>query len=125
MKKTPQPIANCTISPLDFKAKGSLFLHNGKTYERLTPAEGTTFTFAEYSEECPIGEKNPVTGSLVLEDPKGELGTEAGNHLVQQAPDALFPELRMLFGNNSLTLDGSWVVELAGEKSGHKWSAVG
>lgn len=120
-----KPIGGCTVSPLDFKAKGALFLHNSKTYERLTPAEGTTLTVAKYSEECPVGEENPVTGTLVLEDANQEFGTEAVSHLVQQAPAALFPELKMEFGSNEMTLDGSWRVKLAGKESGKKWSAVG
>ena len=118
-------IASCTISPLDFKAKGTLFLHNSKTYERLTPAEGTTLAVAKYSEECPVGENNPVTGTLVLEDAKGEFGTETISHLVQQAPAALFPELTMEFAKNTMSLDGSWNVKLAGKEGGRKWSAVG
>lgn len=118
-------IGACTISPLNFKAKGSLFLHEGKTYEHLVPAEGTTLTVAKYSEECPVGEENPVTGSMVLEDASGEFGTENVSHLVRQAPDGLFPELKMQFGSNSMTLDGSWRVKLTGKESGKKWSAVG
>ncbi len=117
-------LPTCKPGDLIFEVKGSLFLHGGKTYERLVPAkEGGPLTITTYSEGCAITEENKVTGNLVLEDSSGSLGKEAISHLVRQAPAALFPE-QMKFGTNAMNLDGSWVLKLKGKEGGKPWSGV-
>jgi hypothetical protein len=120
---TLQLVKNCIVGDLNFKVKINLFLHSGATYALVTPAEGTTLTITTYK-ECPLSPKNVVTGSMVLEDPSSfEQGLV--KHLVQQAPAALFPGDTMLFGVNSMSLDGSWWMSLKGKNEGLKWSGVG
>lgn len=124
MSPKKEEIPSCTPGNLVFEVKGSLFLHNGKTYERLVAAkEGAPLTITTYSKGCPITEENVVTGKLILEDVTGSLGAEATTHLVLQAPSALFPE-QMKFGTNAMNLDGSWVLKLKGKEAGKKWSGV-
>ncbi len=119
-----KPIA-CEVGNLLFKVKSNLFLHEGKTYNVLTPAEGKTLTVTKYGgKSCVLTEKNNVTGAMVLEDPEG-LEKEAIKHLVRQAPAGLFPELEMLFGASKMSLDANWWQQLAGAHEGLKWSGVG
>jgi hypothetical protein len=81
-------------------------------------------TITTYSKECVLGAENPVKGTMVLEDPNG-FETEAVKHLVQQAPDSLFPGLTMTFGKNAMHMDGSWWMTLKGKNAGKKWSGIG
>jgi len=125
---SPLELMPCGVGNLTFKVKTKLFLHKGKTYDLLSPAENGILTETTYWDEgggCPLGKKNNVTGSLVLEDPKVGFEEGAVTHLVQQAPAALFPEHAMLFGTNSMTLDGSWTMMLNGKNKGLKWSGIG
>jgi|SRR6478672_11859056 len=113
----------CKPGDLTFDAKGKIFLHGGKTYERLEALSGQPLTVTTYPETCTLTESNPVTGTLVLEDAVSGFGTEAVSHLVRQASAALFPG-QMKFGSNEMNLDGSWILKLKGKESGKKWSGV-
>jgi len=121
-----EEISSCKVGNLTFKVKGELVLHNGITYELLSPAEGTLLTTTTYSSGtgCPLPKTVPIPGSLVLEDPGG-LQSEAVSHLVEQTPGGLFPGHGMLFGTHPMELDGSFSLELTGEHKGQKWSGVG
>jgi hypothetical protein len=123
----PLQLTACVPGNLTFKLKSTLFLHEGTTYMLLEPAEGTTMTITTYDEECALGEENPVTGSIVVEDASKSFGTEKIEHLVLQAPAGLFPEHQLLFGGakDTLSMDGSWTLKLNGKEGGKKWSAVG
>jgi hypothetical protein len=113
----------CEPGDLTFVAKGSLFLHNGKTYERFENLTGQPLTVTTYSEECPIGEKIIVVGSVVLESVGSSFETEAVSHLVRQAPESLFPG-KLNFGASPMNFIGSWIVKLKGKEAGKKWSGV-
>jgi hypothetical protein len=118
-------LKNCTPGDLKFELKGSLFLHGGKTYERLVAAkEGDPLTVTTYGEECALGATNDVTGTLLWEDPSGGFGTEATSHLIRQASAELFPTLQMKFGVNAMNLDGSALLKLKGKEAGKKWSGT-
>lgn len=113
----------CTVGNLEFKFKGHLFLHEGKTYTQIEPQEGTTFTVTTYGgAECPLPKEVTVSGSMVLEDSKFE--TEAVQHLIQQGSSALFPSQQMLFGTHPMNLDGSMWLTLLGASKGLKWSGL-
>jgi hypothetical protein len=120
-----EPVADCGVGNLTFKVKGKLILHEGITYELLSPFEGTNLTLTTYTGAgCPLPKNVPVTGSLVLEDPGG-LNEEAVTHLVQQASGALFPTDGMAFGGFKMSLDGSMSLKLTGEHEGMAWSGLG
>jgi len=123
-EKSGKEVTSCKPGNLTFKVKSTLFLHGGKTYDLLQPAEGTVLTVTTYEEGCVLGAENFVTGAIVLEDAGGGFEAEAVKHLVQQAPDALFPGLTMKFGTHPVHLDGSWWMALKGKNSGKKWSGI-
>ena len=115
----------CTVGDLLFKVKSNLFLHEGETYNVLTPASGGALTITTYyGDECILSEENAVTGAMVLEDPNG-LENEIVEHLVKQVAAGLFPTLEMRFGPQKMSLDGSLWLNLSGAHSGMKWSGVG
>lgn len=116
-----EEITSCTVGDLTFKATTNLFLHNGKTYNALTVNTITTYG----GEGCPLAKKNTVSGTVVLEDPEGNFEKEAVQHLIRILPNGLFPELKMFFGANLLTVDGSWVLSLTGAHEGLAWSGIG
>jgi hypothetical protein len=119
-------LPNCKPGDLTFKLKGSLFLHNGKTYEYLVPAEkGAPLTVTTYSEGCSVGEEVEVRGSIVLESVGGSFEEEAVKHLVRQAPSELFPGKTPTFGVQPMSLSGSWWTMLKGKWGGLKWSGLG
>jgi hypothetical protein len=49
----------------------------------ILPDTGSTFSTLEMSEECPIGEKVPVFGTLTLKDGKGQLKSHLVKHLLE------------------------------------------
>lgn len=116
-------LKNCTPGDLTFDAKGTLFLHNGKTYERFENLPGQALTLTTYSELCPVPEEVEVTGSIVLEDATGSFSGEAVTHLVRPAPEALLPS-KLKFGENPMSFDGQWIIKLKGKEAGKKWSGV-
>lgn len=118
-------LPKCEVGDLLFNIKFSLFLHNGKTYMYVEPAQGNLLTTTTYSETCAITEINEVTGSFVLESVGGSFEEEAVKHLVRQAPAELFPKKEMFFGENKMSLDGSWWMKLKGKWGGQTWSGLG
>lgn len=119
-----EPVQSCGVGNLTFKVKSKLVLHGGQTYELVQPFEGTNLTVTTYTgEECFLPKTVPVTGSLILEDPKG-YSEEAVTHLVQQASGALFGH-GMFFGGFKMSLDGSMSIALSGEHEGLAWSGLG
>jgi hypothetical protein len=117
-----EEVSSCIPGNLTFNSTTNLFLHNGKTYNALSVNTITTY---KTGLGCPLAAKNVVSGTVVLEDPEGNFEKEATKHLIQVLPNGLFPELKMFFGANPLTLDGSWVLSLTGSHAGKTWSGIG
>lgn len=116
----------CEVGDLFFYVRGSLFLHEGETYELLKPAEGNVLTLTTYGgEECPLTAENPVMGTPVFEEPKGALDQEALSHLLLPASVELFKGSGMTFGGRPMTLDGSFTLSLGGKEAKKKWSGIG
>jgi hypothetical protein len=112
--------------PIVAKVKGAIALHEGVAYERLEPAEGTSFTHIHFSELCTLevneGGGVPVTGSAYLKDANGQLETEAISHLAEEAQVGLGG---LSFGVHPATMDGSANVSLLGTHKGLTWSGLG
>lgn len=115
----------CEVGDLTFKVKGTLFLHNGVTYELLSPMEGLTLTITTYyGGECFMPQEVELRGHMVLEA-NPEFATENAVQLVKQASVPLFPGHGIVFGAHPMTLDGSALLSLSGKSKGLKWSGVG
>ena len=123
---TNKKLVPCEVGNLKFFVRGSLFLHEGETYELLKPAEGSVLTLTTYGgESCPLGSENPVVGTPVFEEPGGALDKEGLSHLLLPASVSLFKGAAMTFGGHPMTLDGSFSLSLTGKEAGRKWSGVG
>ncbi len=108
--------------PLQAKFKGESFEHAGDGYLLLLPASGTQFMSIQFGEECAIGEKFKVKGSIVLKDCNNDLATYLVRHLLQEAAAALFASGAHIdalkFGANTPRLAGSEWYKLP---SGREW----
>jgi hypothetical protein len=107
--------------------KNLLLLHipKGKTEPEAVidfePAAGTTFATLTLSELCPIGEKIPIGGKLVLKDCLSHLLVDQVIHLLE------FNELSHLYtvsdtAEHAATIDGSINVFLTGKHAGLTWA---
>jgi hypothetical protein len=99
--------------------KGLLVLHEGKPLIRFDPVKGETFVNFEFSEECSLGAKVPVTGTSTVKDVNGEFSTEKVNHTVEQGPLS-----SLTFCGKSAVVTGAAVLQLTGAHVGAKWSAL-
>lgn len=101
--------------------KGLLVLHEGAGIFQLKPASGETFMTFEMGEECAVGEKIMVGGTLTLKD--AALTTEAVEHLVIEGPLT-----NLWFISNTpehkVVADGGVLFALAGEHAGLAWSGL-
>jgi hypothetical protein len=74
--------------------------------------------------ECSVGEKLPISGKLSIKDCLGFFRQEKPTHLIEE-----FPALTELWVLNksvehTATIDGSAIVELAGEHKGFEWAGL-
>jgi hypothetical protein len=101
--------------------KGLLVLHSGAGIIRLEPVTGESFLFAEFSEECSVGEGFPVIGKLTLND--SLLTTEAVSHSFFEGP---LTELWVISKTkeHELIILGGLPLILSGTHSGLKWSGL-
>ncbi len=104
--------------------KGQLVLHEGLTLLRLQPLTGETFVTLEMGKGCPIGTKVPVLGAFYAKDSKGELDTEAVDHVLEAGPLTEMWAISKTTEHKA-TFDGSAKLSLAGEGLGVTWSGLG
>lgn len=92
-----------------------LILHNAKNYILLKALAGKPLFHVKFDPvKCALLELSEVTGSLVFECGKLVAGfftfadcrEHEVTHLLQQAPQALFPSDTLKFGLNTMLLDG-------------------
>jgi hypothetical protein len=121
------------IEPIVAKLKFLLVLHNKTTYLLLEPDVGTTFAAIKFEAGCALPEI-VITGSLAYEDGNEPFENESVKRLMLGVPAPLFggqteggttlPNARLLFGVNSVKLEGSIWWKLAGANLGKKWSGL-
>lgn len=131
---TAAPKCDPLNQPVKASGKAHIILHGGKNYMLFNPPEGLEgfFAIVKIDEElCALIETSEVTGSLVAEC--GQLNksgifvgedckVHAVSHLLQQAPQALFPSDELRFGELKASLDGIANLELAEDGIGLAWS---
>ena len=105
---------------LSKELKGLLVLSSGSGIIRLEPTSGTTFANIETSEECAIGEKIPLIGSITLKD--AALTTESVTHLFSPGPSELWAISKT--EEHVVATTGSEILELSGAHKGLKWSGL-
>ena len=105
--------------------KGQLAAHEGSTtLARIQAVTGETLATVEMGEECSLGEKVSVIGSLYLKDANGEFEVEKETHVLEAGP---LTELWAISktAEHKATADGSVGVSLSGETLGRPWSGLG
>jgi len=105
--------------------KGQLVLHEGTTtLAKVTAVEGETLATIVMGEECSIGEKPPVIGTLYLKDAGGEFEVSKEAHLLEGGP---LTELWTISktAEHVVTPSGSTSFSLAGGHLGQPWSGSG
>ena len=132
-KSTGKTAANCKpAEPIQAAGKMLTVLHtNGRNYLLFEPESGKPFTTIKFSELCALTETSNITGELVFEcgllNGSGVfVGEDCKNHqkvhLMQQAPEALFPG-QLKYGTHVSTVDGIVADELVGAPfTGLSWS---
>jgi hypothetical protein len=123
--------------PIDMGLLGHLFLHGEEpkklTYILFEADEKKPIATFVFGEECSIGEKLALEGTFVAEclseklEKKEETGIdyclqELVHHLIQQAPEKLFPLDVLKFGANTALIDGILDLLLSGANLGRPWS---
>ncbi len=117
------------INPVKFKVVDKLFLHGGRTYHLLSPAEEggwlITMDFKPIEPEglCFYGGKIGFKGYLVGE-------TEPGERVIQSLTfspviAALFPSYPFLFSGKTSSFKGKMTLDLSGESKGKTWTGIG
>ncbi len=103
------------------EAKGLLVLDAKEVDLSVEPASGEVLITVELGAECPIGEKVPLLGTLMLA--LSQAGTEEVTHLVLESP---LSELWLISKTeeHKVLLDGSAILGLSGEHAGLKWSGT-
>jgi len=101
--------------------RGLLRLHEGQGLLEIeaSGAVPPPLMTVYFSEECSIGEKFNITGKLTLKDSAGELAVSKLTHLFVEGPLS-----SLLFGANSMTIDGSLILKLTGGHSEMKWAGL-
>jgi len=106
------------VEPILAGGLAELILHpaNGPSYILIKPLTGLPFTILKFNAaKCALPEENEVGGDLVAECGKLEpvntfvnvdCKTHEVTHLLQQAPQALFPTAVLTFGENPALLHG-------------------
>jgi hypothetical protein len=103
-----------------------LKLHEGSDIVKILPDEGETFatisTGPATGNECPIGTKVPVIGSLALKDCENLALTHLVEHLVEQfTPLTKLWTISKTVEHEASLLGSAWA-RLTGEHEGLKWS---
>jgi hypothetical protein len=103
------------------ETKGLLVLDGKEVDLGIEPASGETLVTVELGEECAVGEKVPLIGTLMLA--LSQAGTEEVTHLVVESA---LTELWLISKTEEhrVTLDGSAILALSGEHAGLKWSGT-
>lgn len=109
--------------------KAHLFLHNGKTYDLLEPAEGTTFMTMKFERIgaegfCLIGEELAFKGTVVAEMEAGER-SEQPLIFKSSELEKLFPTDSLKLGANTAAIKGKAVLHLIGEHKNQMWTGIG
>ncbi len=118
------------IEPISGSGKGKMILHNGKVYLLGEPDASGTYGILKFNEEtCALPPSTKITGTTVGECltsslTAGNCTEELVTHLVQQAPEALFPGDTLKFGLNTVRIDGIAAVSMTGANKGCKWSGL-
>jgi hypothetical protein len=105
--------------------KGQLLQHEGTTtLLKVTSTVSEILATVEMGEECSIGTKVSVIGSLYLKDASGEFDVEKEVHLLETGP---LTELWVISktAEHKATAGGSVTASLAGEHLGGLWSGLG
>jgi hypothetical protein len=120
--------------PIVAKVLGHLILHgeaNKLTYILFEPDGGDTFATVKYNgATCSLPETNKIKGKVVAECLNEKLETKAQTgideclkemlkHLIQEAPETLFPTDVLTYGTNQALLDGIASIQL--DKSDLLW----
>jgi hypothetical protein len=131
-------LKSCQLAePLDIGLLGHLFLHGEPkklTYILFEPDDKVLNRFGrfDFPEACALPDTN-LNGAFVAEclgeklEKKEETGTdycleELVHHLIQQAPEELFPKDVLLYGVNPALFDGILDLLLSGANEGKRWS---
>jgi hypothetical protein len=103
------------------EAKGLLVLDAKEVDLGIEPVSGETLVTVELGEECAVGEKVPLIGTLMLA--LSQPGTEEVTHLVVES---VLSELWLISKTEEhrVILDGSAILALSGEHAGLKWSGT-
>jgi len=101
-------------------AKGLLALVGGEGETKITSVSGGPLAVVESSEECAVGLKINIAGTLILKDCQKAIGTELVDHLVEM--DNVNSTLTA--SGQVATIDGSILVALKGAHEGLKWSGI-
>lgn len=120
----------CTVDPVTAKIKDLLILHEKKTYDLIEADKpGEPIAVIKFlGKECALPAEVKITGSLVIQDCNAsnhDLAIHAIEHLVEEAPEKLFPSDGLFFGEQALRLDGSAWVSLIGKHKGLLWGGLG
>jgi hypothetical protein len=105
--------------------KGQLVLHEGTTtLAKISAVVGETLAVIESGEECAIGPKVPVIGTLYLKDAGGEFEVSKEAHLLEGGS---LTELWTISktAEHVATPSGSASFSLAGAHLGQPWSGSG
>lgn len=102
-------------------SKGLLVLNESKGILRIEPKEGETLATIETSEECAIGQKIAMIGTLTLKD--SVLGTESETHLFIEGPATELWAISKT-AEHKATVDGGAVVRLTGTHSELPWGSA-
>lgn len=123
--------------PIDLRLLGHLILHGEPkklTYILFEPDKTASFGVFEFDEEfCSLIENSELTGSFVMEclneklQTKEETGLdnclqELVHHLIQQAPEKLFPSDVLKLGLLTVLIDGILDLLLSEPNEGRTWS---
>jgi hypothetical protein len=122
-------LKSCTVTVTSSPVVGSLILLGKTTYALIEPDEVSVFATLNFSGAgCVLPAHVNITGALVLEDCGGEakdLAVELVRHLVEQAPEELFPEYTLHYGASTARLDGSVRGKLTAPNVNEFWSGIG
>lgn len=102
--------------------KGLIFLHEGVGLTKIQPVEKEVLAFVIMSEECPVGEKMPISGTFVVKN------SSPLEQLLFYPLIAEGPLTEMWIYNKTTehkaTLSGTAFLQLTGLHEGLRWSGT-
>lgn len=100
--------------------KGLIVLHEGTGLTKIEPAEKETLAFVLMNEECPIGNKMPISGTFTVKD-SNLLEVLIVKRLASEGP---LTDM-WIYGKTAehkATLSGTAILQLIGIHEGLRWS---